>query len=120
VEVKPMTFANTKDGWSVWFDKLTRLDAAPNQIVIGIEATSRYHEDLYHELEQRGYVLCVLHPGQTHQFHRQQGRLTKTDRLDAMTIAKVLLAWGSAGRLCAKRAHSELSRIGPFAHPTLR
>ncbi len=28
-EVKPMTFANTKDWLSVWFDKLTQLDAAP-------------------------------------------------------------------------------------------
>jgi hypothetical protein len=120
VGVKPMTFANTADGWNVWFDQLTQLDAAPNQIVIGMEATSRYHENLYYELEQRGYVLCLLHPGQTHQFHRQQGRLTKTDRLDAMTIAKVLLTWGSAGRRYAKRAYCELSRIGPFAHPTLR
>jgi transposase len=39
VEVKPMTFANTKDGWSVWFDKLSQLDAAPAQILIGMEAT---------------------------------------------------------------------------------
>jgi hypothetical protein len=41
VEVKPMTFANTKDGWSVWFDTLSQLDAAPEQILIGMEATSR-------------------------------------------------------------------------------
>ena len=66
-----MTFANTKEGWSVWFDKLSQLDAAPEQILIGMEATSRYGENLFHELEQRGYALCLLHPGQTHQFHRQ-------------------------------------------------
>jgi transposase len=87
-----MTFANTKDGWSEWFDKLSQLGVAPKQILIGMEATSRYGENLYHELEQRGYVLCLLHPGQTHQFHRQQGLRAKTDRLDAMTIAKVLLS----------------------------
>jgi transposase len=92
VEVKPMTFANTKDGWSGWFDTLSQLDAAPEQILIGMEATSRSGENLFHELAQRGYVLCLLHPGQTHQFHRQQGLRAKTDRLDAMTIAKVLLS----------------------------
>ncbi len=48
--------------------------------------------DLYHELEQQGYVLRLLHPGQTHQFHQQQGLRAKTDRLDAMTIARVLLS----------------------------
>jgi transposase len=57
-----------------------------------MEATSRYGENLYHELEGRGYVLCLLHPGQTHQFHQQQGLRAKTDRLDAMTIARVLLS----------------------------
>src|SRR5258708_22704192 len=31
-------------------------------------------------------------PGQTHHFHQQQGLRAKTDRLDAMTIARVLLS----------------------------
>ena len=48
VVVKPITFANTKEGWKVMEEKLTQLDAAPSQIVIGMEATSRYHENLYH------------------------------------------------------------------------
>jgi transposase len=87
-----MTFANNKDGWNVFVAKLTQLDAAPHQILLGMEATSRYGENFFHDLEQRGYVLCLLHPGQTHQFHRQQGLRAKTDRLDAMTIAKVLLS----------------------------
>jgi hypothetical protein len=53
---------------------------------------SRYGENLYHELQERGYVLRLLHPRQTHQFHQRQGLRAKTDRLDAMTIAKVLLS----------------------------
>jgi transposase len=92
VVVKPITFANVKEGWQLLLEKLTQLDAAPNQVLIGMEATSRYGENLYQELERRGYRLCLLHPGQTHQFHRQQGLRAKTDRLDAMTIARVLLS----------------------------
>ena len=42
-----MTFANAKEGWDVVFEKLTRLDAVPKQILIGMEATSRYGENLY-------------------------------------------------------------------------
>jgi len=90
VVVKPITFANTQQGWKALEEKLTQLDAAPNQIVIGMEATSRYHENLYHELEQRGYQMRLLHPGQTHHYHQQQGLRAKTDRLDAMTITRVL------------------------------
>ena len=90
--VKASDFANTKEGWKVWEEKLTQLDATPNQIIIGMEATSRYHENLYHELEQKGYQMRLLHPGQTHHYHQQQGLRAKTDRLDAMTIARVLLS----------------------------
>ena len=89
---KPMVFANSKDGWKVLLDQLSRLDALPSEILVGMEATARYSENLYHELEQRGYQLCLLHPGQTHQFHQRQGLRAKTDRLDAMTIARVLLS----------------------------
>jgi transposase len=55
-----------------------------------MKATSRYHENLYHELEQKGYQMRLLHPGQTHHFHQQQGLRAKTDHLDARTIARVL------------------------------
>ena len=92
VVVKSITFANAREGWQIWEEKLNQLDAPPSQILIGMEATSRYGENLYHELEQRGYVLRLLHPGQTHHFHQQQGLRAKTDRLDAMTIARALLS----------------------------
>jgi hypothetical protein len=36
--VKSITFANAQEGWKVFEEKLTRLDAAPNQIIIGMEA----------------------------------------------------------------------------------
>src|SRR5947209_18846218 len=56
------------------------------------ETTSRYGENLYHFLESRGYQLCLLHPRQTHQFAQQRGLRAKTDKLDASTIARVLLS----------------------------
>ena len=92
VVLKPITFANAREGWQIWEEKLNQLDAPAGQILIGMEATSRYGENLYHELEQRGYVLRLLHPGQTHHFHQQRGLRAKTDRLDAMTIARTLLS----------------------------
>src|SRR2546425_12310268 len=92
VIVKTLPFANARQGWQLWEEKLSQVDAAPSQILIGMEATARYSENLYHALGQRGYRLCLLHPGQTHQFHKRQGLRAKTDRLDAMTIARVLLS----------------------------
>src|SRR5256714_5114234 len=98
----------------VWEEKLSQLDAPPSQILIGMEATSRYGENLYHELVQRGYVLRLLHPRQTHQFHERQGLRAKTDRLDAMTIARVLLSGEArAGYVPSERVatYRELVRL---------
>ncbi len=48
---------------------------------------------LYHFLESHGYQLCLLHSRQTHQFAQQRGlRAKKSDKLDAITIARVLLS----------------------------
>lgn len=92
VVLKPTTFENTKAGWLVWEEHLSQLDAPANQILVGMEATSRYGENLYQELQRHGYVLRLLHPKQTHHFHQQRGLRAKTDRLDAMTIARLLLS----------------------------
>jgi transposase len=46
VVARSSDFANTTEGWKVWEEQLAQLDAAPNQILIGMEATSRYHENL--------------------------------------------------------------------------
>jgi transposase len=65
-------------------------------------------------LEQRGYVLRLVHPGQTHQFHHHPGLRAKTDRLDAMTIARVLLSGEArAGYVPSERiaTYRELVRL---------
>src|SRR5215469_13951455 len=95
--VKPTTFDNAQPGFLLLESKLAQLAVPPEQVLIGLEATSRYGENLYHFLESHGYQICLLHPRQTHQFARQRGLRAKTDHLDATTIARVLLS-GEARR----------------------
>lgn len=92
VVIKPTDFANTAMGFAVLFGKLEALGVLADQLLVGLEATSRYGENLYHALLQRGYHLCLLHPGQTHHFAQQRGLRAKTDHLDAITIARALLS----------------------------
>src|SRR6266566_7414710 len=90
--VKPIEFANTQEGLQVWKEKLSQLDAFPDQILIGMEGTSLYSENIYHELELHGYVLRLLHKRQSYQFRDHKQLRIEEDRLDAMTIAKILLS----------------------------
>lgn len=89
---KPAEFANTTAGFATLAEQLARLDVAPEQILVGVEATSRYWENLYYFLVGTGYRVQVLHPAQTHAFAQQRGLRAKTDRLDAGTIARTLLS----------------------------
>ena len=95
--IKSTEFANARPGFEVLHSKLVQLGVPPEQVLIGLEATSRYGENLYLFLENQGYQLCLLHPRQTHQFAQQRGLRAKTDRIDATTIARVLLS-GEARR----------------------
>lgn len=94
---KPREFVNDATGFTFLRERLERLNSPADQVLIGLEATSRYGENLYRFLEGQGYQLCLLHPRQTHQFAKQRGLRAKTDRVDATTIARVLLS-GEARR----------------------
>src|SRR5579859_6292062 len=90
--IKPSQFSNDGAGFEWLFAHLELLKVAPHQILVGLEATSRYGENLYHALLKQGYRVCLLHPGQIHAFAQQRGLRAKTDRLDAITIARALLS----------------------------
>jgi len=90
--IKPSPFANKAEGFSSLFERLECLGASPEQILVGLEATSRYGENLYHVLLKRGYRVCLLHPAQMHAFAQQRGLRAKTDQVDATTIARALLS----------------------------
>jgi transposase len=63
--IKPSEVANATPGFELLEEKLAQLAVPPSRILIGLEATSRYGENLYHFLRSRGYQLCLLHPRQT-------------------------------------------------------
>jgi transposase len=90
--IKPSPFANKAEGFISLFERLEHLGAALDQILVGLEATSRYGENLYHALLKRGYRVCLLHPAQMHAFAQQRGLRAKTDQVDATTIARALLS----------------------------
>ena len=89
---KPFAIANAGDGFTCLDQQLAQLGCAPHEIIVGLEATGRYWENVYYFLQQRGYRLVLLHPAQTHQFAQRRGLRAKTDKLDAVTIARALLS----------------------------
>src|SRR6266849_5934133 len=90
--IKSTPFANTVAGFYWLFERLEGLGVVPKQMLVGLEATSRYGENLLQALLKRDYQVCLLHPAQIHAFAKQRGLRAKTDQLDAVTIARALLS----------------------------
>jgi transposase len=100
--IKPTPFANTLEGFDWLFERLKGLGVAPKEMLVGLEATSRYGENLLQALLKHGYQVCLFHPAQMHAFAQQRGLRAKTDQLDATTIARALPSRRSALRLRTK------------------
>jgi len=47
VVIKPTDLANASAGFALLQERIARLGVAPEQIVVGLEATSRYGENLF-------------------------------------------------------------------------
>ena len=76
-------FANDPDGHSALVAALVPLQA--NLIVM--EATGGYEAALACALQAAGLAVAVVNPHQARQFAKSMGRLAKTDRIDARTLA---------------------------------
>jgi transposase len=78
------TFANDPDGCEHVRDRL----AAMNVKVIVIEATGGYERSIVAELAASGLPVVVINPRQVRDFARATGRLAKTDKIDALVLAR--------------------------------
>jgi transposase len=89
-----LRFASAKAGLQALAERLAGLDA--REVVVGFEATSMFWLTLHAWLQRQGLAaLFVLNPLQTKAFRNANLRGSKTDKIDAVAIAR-LLRWSRA------------------------
>ena len=89
---KSFSFNNSKDGFDYLLSVLNALDHS-QEIRIGLEATGHYGDNLMPFLNEHGYSFMQFNPYLIKKVSDAFTlRRTKTDKLDAMTISKVLLS----------------------------
>lgn len=87
--IEPFKFTNDYDGFYLLLSSLAPLDQ--NSIIIGLESTAHYGDNLVRFLISRGFKVCVLNPIQTSSLRKNNIRKTKTDKVDTFVIAKTLM-----------------------------
>lgn len=85
---------NSKDGFEYLLKKLSNFDK--NKIKIGLESTGHYHLNLSRFLLDLNFNIHFFNPYQTSLYRKADSfRNTKTDKVDAFFIAKLLRATDS-------------------------
>jgi transposase len=91
VRQKPIKIEATAEAYAQLCTQLAGW-GAPDQLLIGMEATGCLWEPLHDALTHAGYQVVVLNPRQTAAWAASLGLRAKTDGLDAQTLARGLLA----------------------------
>ncbi len=88
----PFTISNTLYGFDELYEKIGSLTDDFSQIKVGLEATGHYHLNLLRSLLDNGLPSFVINPLHTNLYRKGQSlRKTKTDKVDAASIAMMLL-----------------------------
>ena len=89
VLTEPFKFTNDGDGFKMLSSELS--DYSPESIIIGLESTAHYGDNLVRYLVANDYKVCVLNPIQTSSRRKDRIRKTKTDKVDTVVIAETLM-----------------------------
>ncbi len=87
---KPITFAQTPDGWQSLQQRLLATGVAPEQILVVMEATGSYWITGATTLVAAHFRVSVINPAQAHYFAKALLKRSKTDAIDAATLAQLL------------------------------
>lgn len=89
VLAEPFSFSNDASGFSKLVKKLSHFDKS--DLLIGLESTGIYSDNIIAFLYQNNYPLAVINPIQTASLRKSNIRKTKTDKVDTFLIIKSLM-----------------------------
>ena len=82
---KATSFGEDASGYATVIENL----GAPTDVLIALEATGHYWQNLFAYLVTNGFAVALLNPLRTRRFAEADLERTKTDAIDAVTIARL-------------------------------
>ena len=119
--MEPFKFTNDGDGFSLLVSNLESLSDDKDSIIIGLESTAHYGDNLVRYLVACYYKVCVLNPIKTSTMRRNNIRKTKTDKVDTYIIAKTLMLQESLRFVTLYDLDlMDLKQLGRFRQKTIK
>ena len=85
---KPFLVTNNSNGFEFLLSKLKQFDKS--DILIGLESTAHYGNNLIFYFHQKGYKIGLINPIQTATLRKSNIRKVKNDKVDSLLIAQAL------------------------------
>ena len=102
------TIANNLEGFTELYQKIVSVESNPDNVKVGLEATGHYNYNLLGFLIDKGLPTFVINPLHTNLFRKSLSlRLTKTDKVDARTIALMMISGVNLQSYSDKSYHNE-------------
>ena len=90
---KSFTISNNRDGFKTLFQKIQSVSDDLTKVKVGLEATGHYSYNLLGFLLDKGLPTYVINPLHTNLYRKSLSlRKTKTDKVDAHTIASMIMS----------------------------
>ena len=87
------TIQNNREGFDELYQKILFVEVDMSNIKVGLEATGHYNYNLLGYLIDKGLPTYVINPLHTNLYRKSLSlRKTKTDKVDARTIAMLLMS----------------------------
>lgn len=87
------TITNNLDGFNDLYQKISSVTENITKVKVGLEATGHYSYNLLGYLLDKGFPTYVINPLHTNLYRKSLSlRQTKTDKVDARTIASMLMS----------------------------
>jgi transposase len=88
--INPFPFQNNISGFLKLISKIESKSIKKNDLLIGLESTSHYGENLIAFLYNKSFKVAIINPIQTAAIRKSSIRKTKTDKIDTFVIIKSL------------------------------
>lgn len=87
--INPFPFKNSNEGFNSLLTTLKKLPT--NEILVGLESTGHYSDNLVSFLFDKGFSIGIINPIQTDSLRSSNIRKTKNDKIDTFLIIQCLM-----------------------------
>ena len=107
VETAPIRCAEDAQGYEALLKRLGR----PEEVLVAMEATGHYWQNLFAVLASHAYAIVLLNPLRTRRFAEEDLQRAKTDSVDAVSIARMVQQKRPAPTVIPPAATNEIKEL---------